>query len=183
MAQDLIGKCVATVVGTEGNFSDDPQDPGNWTGGRIGVGQLKGTKFGISAAAYPDMDIRNLDVEQAHALYVRDYVNKLRVPLVFPPFALFMIDAAINHGVEGAVVWMQRAIGVKDDGEPGDITKTALQRAMEADPVRTSADVLGERIYDMPSFGAWKHDGRGWSRRCAMLPFQAAQIEKELADG
>ncbi|MFC0406768.1 hypothetical protein [Roseomonas elaeocarpi] len=28
-------------------------DPGNWTGGQVGKGKLKGTKYGIAAASYP----------------------------------------------------------------------------------------------------------------------------------
>ena len=33
------------LIGHEGGWSDDPRDPGNWTGGRPNVGQLKGTNF------------------------------------------------------------------------------------------------------------------------------------------
>jgi hypothetical protein len=48
------------VVGSEGGFTDNPADPGNWTGGKIGAGECRGTKFGISAGAHPDLDIANL---------------------------------------------------------------------------------------------------------------------------
>ena len=37
-----------------------PSDRGNWTSGVIGVGTLVGSKFGISAATYPTLDIPNL---------------------------------------------------------------------------------------------------------------------------
>ena len=47
----------ARLLGNEGGFDDDARDRGNWTGGRIGVGELKGTKYGVSAAAFPDLDI------------------------------------------------------------------------------------------------------------------------------
>lgn len=33
----------------EGGFQCDPKDRGNWTGGRVGVGELKGTNRGIAA--------------------------------------------------------------------------------------------------------------------------------------
>jgi hypothetical protein len=35
----------------------DERDPGNWTGGAIGKGELRGTKWGISAQTYPQIDI------------------------------------------------------------------------------------------------------------------------------
>jgi lysozyme family protein len=36
------------TVGHEGGYSNNPDDPGNWTGGDVGEGQLKGTKYGVS---------------------------------------------------------------------------------------------------------------------------------------
>ena len=64
------------TVGQEGGFTKDPNDAGNWTGGTIGSGQLKGTKFGISAASYPNVDIENLTIDQAKAIYQKDYWTK-----------------------------------------------------------------------------------------------------------
>lgn len=54
----VLERAYAVVLGYEGGFTQDPRDPGNWTGGRIGHGQLRGTQHGISAAAYPNLDIR-----------------------------------------------------------------------------------------------------------------------------
>jgi lysozyme family protein len=54
----------------EGGFTLNPKDSGNWTGGKIGVGELKGSNFGISAAAYPKLDIKNLTREKVRPLYL-----------------------------------------------------------------------------------------------------------------
>ena len=35
--------------GHEGGLSLDPNDRGNWTGGKKGSGELRGTKYGIAA--------------------------------------------------------------------------------------------------------------------------------------
>ena len=32
-------KAFENVIGVEGGFSDDPKDPGNWTGGKEGSGK------------------------------------------------------------------------------------------------------------------------------------------------
>jgi len=61
------------VMKWEGLFSDDPNDPGNWTGGQPGKGILKGTKFGISAMSYPSIDIKSLTKETAKEIYYKDY--------------------------------------------------------------------------------------------------------------
>src|SRR5690554_991684 len=61
------------LIGHEGKFTDNRADRGNWTTGRVGVGELKGTKFGISAMTYPHLDIKSLTLEQAKDIYLRDF--------------------------------------------------------------------------------------------------------------
>jgi lysozyme family protein len=43
-------KAMLPLIEHEGGFQNDPDDSGNWTGGKVGVGELKGTKWGICAA-------------------------------------------------------------------------------------------------------------------------------------
>ena len=59
----------AIVVGHEGTFCAERRDPGNWSGGAVGKGELRGTRFGISAAAYPTEDIANLTCAAAERIY------------------------------------------------------------------------------------------------------------------
>ena len=61
----------------EGGFQCDPKDRGNWTGGRVGVGGLKGTNRGIAAMTYPHLDIKNLSYEQVKAIYFEDWWQAL----------------------------------------------------------------------------------------------------------
>ena len=60
------------VIGHEGGFTDDPLYRGNWTSGVCGVGECKGTKYGLAAMTYPILDIRNLTLNQAKDIYKRD---------------------------------------------------------------------------------------------------------------
>jgi lysozyme family protein len=53
----------------EGGFQKNPKDKGNWTGGQIGVGELRGTNHGISAAEFPNVDIEHLTPAQAAQIY------------------------------------------------------------------------------------------------------------------
>ncbi len=64
---------VAVVLRHEGGFQRDPGDRGNWTGGAVGLGELRGTKFGISAASYPGEDIEGLTEERAREIYYKDF--------------------------------------------------------------------------------------------------------------
>ena len=45
----MFDKVFNRVIGHEGGFQNMHHDRGNWTGGKVGEGELKGTKFGLSA--------------------------------------------------------------------------------------------------------------------------------------
>jgi lysozyme family protein len=73
---DTLQEALAQIFGHEGGFTQARTDRGNWTSGKIGVGYLKGTKFGVSAMSYPKLDIRNLTLDEAAAIYRRDFAAR-----------------------------------------------------------------------------------------------------------
>lgn len=77
---DNFDHCFAFTVGSEGGYTSDSADKGNWTGGAVGAGVLKGTKYGISAAEYPTLDIANLTQADAETIYRKDYWPGIRAP-------------------------------------------------------------------------------------------------------
>ncbi len=99
--------CVGFTLGMEGGYGADPQDPGNWTGGAIGKGQLRGTNFGISAASYPTLDIAHLTRDAAEAIYERDYWSKINGDQLAGPMAPVVFDASVNNGLHRAITWLQ----------------------------------------------------------------------------
>lgn len=116
-------KNVDHVIDVEQGFTDDPDDHGNWTGGKIGVGKLNGTKYGISAAAYPGMNIKKLTKNDAVSIYYKDYWIKSKCPDLPQYLQLIHFDAAVNHGVIGANKLLQKAIGgIQVDGVIGPVT-------------------------------------------------------------
>jgi len=161
---------LAVVVGHEGGFDATPADPGNWTGGAVGQGELRGTKFGISAAAYPRLDIASLTLDDAGAIYRRDYWDKVGGDALPPPLALLVFDAAVNNGVERAVLWLQAAAGVAADGELGPATLAAAGRAEGA---AICAEFMARRLTFMAALPTWRDFGLGWARRLCALPYQS----------
>lgn len=146
----------------EGEFSLDPKDRGNWTGGKVGEGELVGTKHGISAAAYPQLDIKSLTKSQAVDIYWRDYWMPIRGSELPPRVAGVVFDAAVNHGVAGAAKQLQRAVGVEDDGIIGPRTLAAARNREQDDVI---AAALQERVFAWMKAPSWKDHGRGWIRR------------------
>lgn len=154
----------ARVIDAEGGLSMDPADRGNWTGGQVGKGTLRGTKYGISAAAYPSEDIAGLTLDRARGIYARDYWGPAGCDAVGEQLRFDLFDAAVNSGVKAAIQLLQRAVGEDDDGVLGPLT---LQAAQSMPPLRVLARFNGYRLRLMASAGGWPAYGRGWALRVA----------------
>lgn len=152
------------VIGHEGGFQKDPKDRGNWTSGQIARGVLKGTKFGLAAMTYPELDIENLTIDQAKAIYKRDWWDKLGMDRFKPAMSFQMFDAAINHGMSNATKILQRAVSVKDDGVIGPVTIGKVQETEINDMLML---FLAERLIFMTDIKTFDTYGKGWSRRVA----------------
>jgi lysozyme family protein len=157
------------VIENEGGFGDDPADPGNWTGGAVGAGVCRGTKWGISAATYPTLDISELTKETAQAIYRQRYWNPISADQMMPMLALLVFDAAVNNGVSRAVILLQLAVGSEPDGLLGPET---LARVAAADPNVVCPEFQARRLMFMAALSTWHTFGLGWARRLCRLPFQ-----------
>jgi len=166
-------RAFAVVVGEEGGYTQDPADAGNWTGGAPGRGTCRGTRWGISAAAYPLLDIAGLSLAEAQAIYRRDYWDHIRGDALPPALALMVFDAAVNNGVGRAARWLQGAAGVAADGVVGPVTVVAV-RSRPLAPL--CAEVQAQRMVFMAGLQSWPHFGLGWARRLCRLPFHAAAM-------
>jgi len=150
------------LIGHEGGLSLDPKDRGNWTTGIIGKGELKGTKYGISAMSYPHLNIQALTLEQAEDIYREDFWGQSDLIPAAVRFDFF--DAAVNSGYVQSVKWLQRAAGASDDGVMGPKTLLAVRKS---NPQQLAKRFNGHRLSAMTNMKAWDSQGRGWARRIA----------------
>lgn len=155
---------IQRVLTNEGGYTDGPGDPGNWTGGRVGIGNRLGTKYGISAASYPSLDIKNLTRSDAINIYRRDFWNKIDGDLLPDAVGYSVLDGAVNSGPKRAMVWLQKAAEVTPDGDWGPITNKAVHMA---DPNDLVMRFNAYRLRFMTSCSNWLHDGAGWANRIA----------------
>lgn len=136
---------VEKVISFEGGHSLDEHDPGNWTGGSIGEGELKGTKWGISAASYPQLDIKNLTQDEARGIYFHDYWLKGACDYLTDfKLAFIHFDTCVNMGVDAAL---------------------AILRDSEAEPW----EYYGLRLDRYTRLRYWERYDTGWTRRMARL--------------
>ncbi len=153
----------ADVVGVEGGYTNDSRDPGNWTGGKVGAGVLRGTKYGISAASFPTLDIASLTLDQAKAIYHPKYWVPIAGDSLPPPVALVLFDCAVNQGLGAASIILQAALGVAQDGAIGPVTVAAAARYANA-PTPQVIEICARRALRYAA-GDVATYGLGWFRR------------------
>lgn len=74
------------LIDHEGGYVNHPKDPGGET------------KFGITKRSYPHLNIRDLTLDDARAIYRRDFWDRLQCDAL-PVAARFQVfDAAVNSG-------------------------------------------------------------------------------------
>ena len=111
---------VKKLLKKEGGYVFDPNDRGGET------------KYGITKVSYPDLDIKNLTLQEAEAIYLRDYWNPIRLGLISDQaVAEFMLDTAANSGTGTAGKMLQKAANTLGarlvvDGAVGPLTVTAV---------------------------------------------------------
>jgi lysozyme family protein len=145
-------ECFTRLLGNEGGYVNNPKDPGGET------------NWGISKRSYPTLDIKNLTQDAAKVIYKRDFWDKCRcddLPVGLD-FALF--DCAVNSGIKQAVILLQRAVGVVEDGVFGKMTEQAVTKFY---PDTITARYLGCRLRFMTELRPWDTFAKGWARRIA----------------
>jgi len=165
MAKDNYGACLDFTLQAEGGLSKDRKDPGNWTGGKVGVGTFKGTKYGISAASFPHLDIANLTLADVKPIYKTRYWDAVGGDSLPAGFDLAVWDYGVNSGPARALREAQAIIGAKVDGKigPETITKSATAG------VKHIQSLCARRLSFMRSLKIWSINKNGWSARVAKV--------------
>jgi lysozyme family protein len=93
------------------------------------------TNFGISKRSYPDVDIKNLTLDQAKTIYKRDFWDKQQYNNIDNIIiAAKIFDLSVNMGASKANILIQRALRsvgrkVNEDGILGIATLNAINVA------------------------------------------------------
>ena len=94
---DNFDRSIEFVLKWEGGYTNDTRDSGGET------------KYGISKRAYPMLDIKNLALEDAKLIYLKDYWEKAGCDTLEWPMCLVVFDTAVNMGVSRAKGFSERA--------------------------------------------------------------------------
>jgi lysozyme family protein len=141
------------LINHEGGYVFNPHDPGGET------------KFGISKRSYPHLDIHSLTLADAKTIYRRDFWDRAQCDKLHPDLAFDLFDGAVNSGIGQAIRWLQRSVGVADDGHVGPLTLASINRENDTSAIR--ARYNGHRLDFMTRLSTWDVFGKGWARRIA----------------
>lgn len=143
---------IERILSHEGGYVNHPNDPGGET------------KWGIAKRSYPNEDIKNMTRERAKELYEQDFWNPVCKLIPDGAMRFQLLDAAVNHGMGNAVRFLQRAIGVADDGWFGAASTKAY---LEMEQVDVHLLFVAERLEFWTKLKTFDSFGRGWTRRGA----------------
>jgi lysozyme family protein len=148
MTNDAFQTCLEFTLEYEGLYSGVRRDPGNWTGGRVGRGELKGTKYGIAANTYPGLDIEHLTRNAAAQIYLRDFWIKYECDKLLPCKAMVVFDALVNNGPARAKKWQRMSSLAWADSHAFIVNFSAKRLA-----------------FDKGLKSLWRNFGKGWQAR------------------
>lgn len=140
------------LIGNEGGYTSNPQDPGGET------------NWGISKRSYPDLNIAALTRDDAKNIYLKDFWLRGQMDSYDGAIGFQVFDFAVNSGIETAIRQLQTAVGCAPDGNIGPVTIAAIT----AKPVPTVlALFIAQRLDFWRSLSTWPTFGRGWAGRTA----------------
>ncbi|CAM5288776.1 glycoside hydrolase family 108 protein [Eoetvoesiella caeni] len=142
------------LIGHEGGYVNHPDDPGGETNWGITLRTARASGYTGS--------MHDLTRAQAREIYRTAYWGRAKADQYDGAIAFQLFDAAVNHGIGQAIRFLQRAVGVADDGVVGPVTLTAVR-------AESVTDVLSrfnaERLEFYTKLSTWPSFGRGWARR------------------
>lgn len=151
------------IYPVEGGYVNHPNDPGGET------------KYGISKARYPKLDIKPLKHNEARWLYYQDYYLGFKIDQ-FPKYVReVMLDFYINTSPKNVVRTLQRTINRHGqnliiDGIMGKNTMKAFNAVhTKLGAKKFAHELIWQRALFFSRLGGFKHFGKGWLKRLDKL--------------
>ncbi len=161
----LFDDALGHVLEMEGGFSDDAYDPGGPTNFGITLAVYaawKGVALTEGTCATLKGELRRIEQGTVRDIYYARHWIPGSCAEMAPALAFFHFDAAVNHGVTGAMRLLQRAVGTDPDGEIGPNTRAAIAALPLGVLLQRYAEVRRARYRALRHF--WRF-GRGWLAR------------------
>ena len=150
------------VLAYEGGYVNHPDDPGGATNFGVTQRVYDGFRRGIGE---PTRSVRHITEVEVDMIYQQQYWATVKGDLLPSGLDLTVYDFAVNSGPGRSVKFLQRELGVTDDGVIGNVTLSAVS-ALDADGVKqVIRGINNARWAWLKRLRHWGTFGKGWTRR------------------
>jgi lysozyme family protein len=168
--QDNFASCLSLVLVSEGGFVNNVHDSGG------------ATNKGVTQRVYdayrrymnqPTGSVKFITTAEVSSIYRRQYWDAVRGDDLPAGMDYAVFDEAVNSGPVKAIGDLQRAVGVKADGQFGLVTLTAVRNSSPKATINILCDL---RLGFLRRLTSWKYFGAGWSNRVAAVRAAALRM-------
>lgn len=165
MTTSGFARALPRVLVHEGNYVNDPLDPGGATN--------KGVTFRVYDAyrtrrGLPTRDVRDISPAEVAEIYKLQYWAACKCDDLPPGVDYVLFDGAVNSGPSQSIKWLQRALGMPVvDGQMGQATLQAVQD--HPSPTRLIDEICDRRLAFLQALRTWPRFGKGWQARVASV--------------
>lgn len=123
LENEAFQKAMTLLLKREGGYVDHPLD----RGGPTNMGITMQTLGAWRASKVTELDVQNLELEEAMKIYKSNYWNPLNLDkLNDNRLSIIFFDQAVNRGTRQVAKEMQKAVGVRKDGIIGPNSLSAI---------------------------------------------------------
>ena len=152
--------CLPLVLASEGGYSDRTDDKGGPT--NFGITQATLTDWLMRPATVAD--VKALTAQTVSRIYLVKYWGAAHCDVLPPGVDYMVFDLAVNSGVNRACRYLQRAVGVTEDGVIGPKTLAAVAEYPALGIIKRMAQAREAFYRGLPDF---PENGHGWLNRLA----------------
>lgn len=158
--RDNLAQTTDWILVHEGGYVNHPDDPG----GATNMGVIQRTYDGWRTRnGKPRQSVRNITKAEVVAIYKDQYWDKVWGDRLPSGLDYSLYDFAINSGPSRAIKFIQRLVGVKEDGVMGNVTFDAIRQRNDIESLIIELNFARwawlKRLRHFSTFG------RGWTRR------------------
>lgn len=170
MTAENYDACYAITLKWEGGYVNHPKDPG----GATNRGVIQRVYDGYRRRkGLPTQSVRAISDDEVREIYRTQYWNAVRGDDLPAGVDLAVWDFGVNSGPSRAIKYLQRILGVRQDGKIGEVTLAAVA---ERDPRELAVKLCNDRLAFVMRLRTWPTFGKGWKRRIDSVRTAAARM-------
>lgn len=169
MASRNFNKSLELVLKHEGGFSNHKADPGGAT--NLGITLANFRRY-IKPTGTVE-DLKKITKDQAATCYRRHYWDVVAGAELPDGVDFAVFDFGVNSGPSRAAKYLQKIVGVKQDGKLGPASIAAMKAMPAAEVINRLCD---DRLAFLKRLDTWKTFGKGWGSRVSDVRAQALKM-------